>query len=1274
MVSPGNGTMLLADSRNHVLRSVEPGSPTVPASATIVAGVQGDRSLRDGDMGSSALSMPYSVSIPAGEPYPTYALVADYGNMCIRNLSTMEPYTLTTVVCGGLITSPSDVAITPDGSVIYIADPMSHTVLVYDGSSLSIAAGGANVSGFHDGAATSEALFNQPLGIVLHPSTGNLYIADWLNDAIRVLHTINGTVSTLVSGSGMVDGHVSVALIRGPKSVRLVGDNILGVSDSDNGAIRLINLVSMETSTLIGNGTRSHSHGQLPIGTASAVWGITGSIAGDPVGAVFTEADTGTLRRVGTGSCTSITPPDAAPQCDDAPDISTLIDARSYLFTTGDSAFLSLDGGSFVTSRLPPSISGPTRAIVSMPHQDVVDSSNPPITRPSYTPGPGPSLPWNVTMHLKTVDVYMDTCRIQAKYSIYPLNSDVGSGIVLSVSIEDGGSASITCSVGVCTSTLSQCRSLAGDFGSVGWTTSSRSGSAQILVDGGSMSSAPGGITFHMCPSGGAATSGGAEGIYVDSPRGALIPGVDQYVMRVYVDSGAYPLFQWGIAMDYNTSLLSFQSLVTTGTFNSPLVTSSSGRVSANTVAKSTSPQGSSILIATVTFTISASMGSGVHPDAVSGIECLFLVNPSSNQFVTSSPARVFDSVGVRGDGSSSLEVSPAPVVIGILGISTAPYVITRPDGGYHGTSITAVSVRTVYNSADLPVASPQCTADDVGVLSIPGGDCSDIRPSSPSIASSSPASVVWVSDNGVAPFPVDIRAFVPQSVRLVVEGIVDGMVPMQMVRTRVMVRWSGDPGGLSDEVDVSRTPYDVTVVSSSPSHVDPSFMGGGFIMAYNATTTSVNLTLSTSVGAYAGSSPVEVSVSTPSTKGLAYITYYRSITWDTPGSPTPTFNGGPPLSQEGDTHTVVGVSSEHGTLVRSPGLVSSHPSTYYLPPASIANENGDGYGWSASIPLNAMVAPCVNISGQSDHWNLTSRDLVLPIVSVVSLEMCCSYARDLSPSGDALLYAGHSVGSYSGLYVTARMSDGTSKVVTNDARMSVQVVQNTCGAVVSWAGVVSSVAQKGVLSLRANFRGVASNIVHLRSIITVGVQPSISLLGGGTMSPANTIRRVNCATGVYQSIRVTASLITSMEGLIVPISNQWMYHSSSNDFVLRHSYQGQFYSWEGFSGASAGQAMVFSSIAVQPSVPPGNATLTVVDTSALLQSVQASAFPSDTLLGPYNKESKIGVTISMEASHPLPPTQMHVLLREILTHMHRAGPRSVTSSTVVGPTTPPGS
>ena len=135
-----------------------------------------------------------------------------------------------------------DVAIHPDGRVFVLDGGFfsGNRVHVIDptGSTASVYAGGGSISfagSFADGASTTTARFNQPLGMALR-SDGRLFIADTDNHRIRVISADGVTVSTYAGNGnpGLLDGDADAAEFNRPVSLAFATDGRLFVGDGDN--------------------------------------------------------------------------------------------------------------------------------------------------------------------------------------------------------------------------------------------------------------------------------------------------------------------------------------------------------------------------------------------------------------------------------------------------------------------------------------------------------------------------------------------------------------------------------------------------------------------------------------------------------------------------------------------------------------------------------------------------------------------------------------------------------------------------------------------------------------------------------------------------------------------------------------------------------------------------------------------------------------------------------------------------------------------------------
>jgi len=103
--------------------------------------------------------------------------------------------------------------------------------------------------GFSDGVG-AEALFDSPDGITVDTVTGNIYVSDSDNNAVRVV-TPSGSVTTLVGGSqGNVEGKAEKAKFYHPKGICFDPvDRVLLLCDQRNQRVRQITLEG-ESSTL----------------------------------------------------------------------------------------------------------------------------------------------------------------------------------------------------------------------------------------------------------------------------------------------------------------------------------------------------------------------------------------------------------------------------------------------------------------------------------------------------------------------------------------------------------------------------------------------------------------------------------------------------------------------------------------------------------------------------------------------------------------------------------------------------------------------------------------------------------------------------------------------------------------------------------------------------------------------------------------------------------------------------------------------------------------
>lgn len=209
-VSPG-GTLYVADTLNHVIRSISPSGEvnTLNSPSTRVVEVSPGQAspagdYADGELKNAKFNEPSGLVIDGkGNLY-----VSDSGNQRIRYID-LQKGTVTTVAGGGTALAKQDLYVPGD---------------------------------YADGEA-GKARFNFPLGLAL-TEEGGLIVADSQNHAIR--YVWDGQVTTLAgvpgSTSGEADGIEGYARMHRPTGIAVQKEGTLLVADTWNNKLREIRL------------------------------------------------------------------------------------------------------------------------------------------------------------------------------------------------------------------------------------------------------------------------------------------------------------------------------------------------------------------------------------------------------------------------------------------------------------------------------------------------------------------------------------------------------------------------------------------------------------------------------------------------------------------------------------------------------------------------------------------------------------------------------------------------------------------------------------------------------------------------------------------------------------------------------------------------------------------------------------------------------------------------------------------------------------------------
>jgi len=245
------GNMYIADTYNDAIRKVTASGGIMSTIAGTVQGFGGDGGGATGALFDTPTAL---VLDAAGNLY-----IADTGNNRIRkvgvdgNISTFAGTgNAASSGDGGpansaALNDPEGLAIDTAGN-IYVADTAGHRVrkIAPDGTITTVAGNGSGGFGGDGGPATQASLY-YPKGIAVDPSSGNLYIADWLNSRIRVV-TPDGNIYT-AAGNGQYDyngdgGPATNAALRFPWGLAVGASGSVYVADDENSVIRLLTPVA----------------------------------------------------------------------------------------------------------------------------------------------------------------------------------------------------------------------------------------------------------------------------------------------------------------------------------------------------------------------------------------------------------------------------------------------------------------------------------------------------------------------------------------------------------------------------------------------------------------------------------------------------------------------------------------------------------------------------------------------------------------------------------------------------------------------------------------------------------------------------------------------------------------------------------------------------------------------------------------------------------------------------------------------------------------------
>jgi len=258
------GDLFVSDSSNNRIREVNVHTGVISTVAgNGIAGFQGD-----GAQATAAeLNSPHGIAIDAAGNL----LIADSLNHCIRKVQATTQV-ITTIAGNGIgafggdgqtatnaeLDRPDGIAIDRTGN-LWIADSLNNRVREVNSSTQSIAtvAGNGIIGYTGDGAAATDTKVISS-GIAVD-AAGNLFIADPYGNCIREVdaatHVIRTVAGNGIGGYAGDGGQATAAELNLPQGIVVDAAGDLFIADSLNQRIREVNATTHIITTIAGNGT-----------------------------------------------------------------------------------------------------------------------------------------------------------------------------------------------------------------------------------------------------------------------------------------------------------------------------------------------------------------------------------------------------------------------------------------------------------------------------------------------------------------------------------------------------------------------------------------------------------------------------------------------------------------------------------------------------------------------------------------------------------------------------------------------------------------------------------------------------------------------------------------------------------------------------------------------------------------------------------------------------------------------------------------------------------
>lgn len=311
------GNLYISDTKNNRIRKIDTNNNMTTFAGNGTAGFFGENI---SVINSSVVQLyqPSGLAIDSSDNL----YVADSLNHCVRKIDSSGIITTFAGNCEKsgvgtdnvsatssltLLNSPQAVTVDTNG-IVYIADTLNHRIRKVKQGTITTLTGNGSLgfSGENVPADSTTVQLNNPLGVTVTPSTGNVFIADTGNHRIRKVDVTANTIVT-IAGNGTAgfagdNGDASLSTLNYPTQMSL-HNQILVFADTANHRIRKIDNNSVLTVTKTGTGSG--------VVTATAGVGVslncgticTASFIPDGAVTVTATADVGSTFTGWSGDC-----------------------------------------------------------------------------------------------------------------------------------------------------------------------------------------------------------------------------------------------------------------------------------------------------------------------------------------------------------------------------------------------------------------------------------------------------------------------------------------------------------------------------------------------------------------------------------------------------------------------------------------------------------------------------------------------------------------------------------------------------------------------------------------------------------------------------------------------------------------------------------------------------------------------------------------------------------------------------------------------------------